>query len=697
MKLLPSRIKKWRQVYFFYIHFLYIVVFGLLMGTLIFLLEQSNTGVSFLDSIFTSYSALCITGLVTYDYNTFRLSSQVIIFICICLGGLTITTIPALLMKIYLERKRMFRKRQQLFAIENSDMELATVTPNENTDNNHNNNNNVKRNPNDKQSLMLSDQEKSRERSSSGTISNRAVFDMERPLVEESNTTIFSSSSSSATTTTTTTTGNNMHQLTKRSKFRKTIEQVLMYKPPPASDISYLAHLWLLITIVTCELIVLSIAFIALGICFTYGTEPLDRRNPWWVALYLTFSAFNNAGLTPFPDNLARFVSNVPVNLIVAFLIVFGNTCFPIMLRFVIWLNYLFSKRYKLVYKYMLDKHHHITVHLFPSLQTRVYGTITVLLLGTGTFLAYFTSKKAFQGYSLSNIFLISFFQTVSTRAAGFNTVDLNYFSIASLTFFLLMMRIKPQMVCDLKEGAYKITSREMVFREKMEKKKQKKRERKLNLYKTEKSESRYGDTMYKHAEIISRLLDYRIDNVEDDLIETIVRDPAMATQPKSLSIIWENTRETLRIYLERIWHHGTSLLKKNNMWLVLVILLICLAEEGRVHSDVNFTFFKIVFEVVSAFGNVGLSLGHPTVSVSFCGVFTPFSKMLILMTMILGRHRGFRGSMEDQDYLLEIQDLDEEKDRMLSSTTNRAAVNHMDVNSIAITETNSEQEEEMI
>jgi Trk-type K+ transport system membrane component len=53
------------------------------------------------------------------------------------------------------------------------------------------------------------------------------------------------------------------------------------------------------------------------------------------------------------------------------------------------------------------------------------------------------------------------------------------------------------------------------------------------------------------------------------------------------------------------------------------------------------FSVFSIFFEVVSAYGNVGLSLGHPSNSTSLSGHFTVFSKVVICAMMIRGRHRG--------------------------------------------------------
>ncbi|KFY33186.1 hypothetical protein V495_08352 [Pseudogymnoascus sp. VKM F-4514 (FW-929)] len=56
--------------------------------------------------------------------------------------------------------------------------------------------------------------------------------------------------------------------------------------------------------------------------------------------------------------------------------------------------------------------------------------------------------------------------------------------------------------------------------------------------------------------------------------------------------------------------------------------------------NDPAFALFPLFFEVVSAYGNVGLSLGHPSVSTSLSGQFTTFSKLIICVVMIRGRHR---------------------------------------------------------
>lgn len=80
------------------------------------------------------------------------------------------------------------------------------------------------------------------------------------------------------------------------------------------------------------------------------------------------------------------------------------------------------------------------------------------------------------------------------------------------------------------------------------------------------------------------------------------------------------------------------------DLWYIFLgVFCICCAESKRIMDmeDYAFSVFSIFFEVVSAYGNVGLSLGYPTNLTSLCGHFTIFSKLVICAMMIRGRHRG--------------------------------------------------------
>jgi potassium uptake Trk family protein len=80
------------------------------------------------------------------------------------------------------------------------------------------------------------------------------------------------------------------------------------------------------------------------------------------------------------------------------------------------------------------------------------------------------------------------------------------------------------------------------------------------------------------------------------------------------------------------------------DLWYIFLgVFCICCAESTRIMSreDYAFSVFSIFFEVVSAYGNVGLSLGHPSNATSLSGHFGIFGKVVICAMMIRGRHRG--------------------------------------------------------
>jgi len=78
-----------------------------------------------------------------------------------------------------------------------------------------------------------------------------------------------------------------------------------------------------------------------------------------------------------------------------------------------------------------------------------------------------------------------------------------------------------------------------------------------------------------------------------------------------------------------------------------IIFTIICISEESRLREDPNYSIFAILFEVISAYGTVGLSIGYGSLATSLSAVFHPFSKFCIIVLMILGRHRGLPLSLD--------------------------------------------------
>lgn len=67
---------------------------------------------------------------------------------------------------------------------------------------------------------------------------------------------------------------------------------------------------------------------------------------------------------------------------------------------------------------------------------------------------------------------------------------------------------------------------------------------------------------------------------------------------------------------------------------------ILCITEGGKIQQNL-FDPFSVLFEIVSAYGTVGLSLGAPGVDASLSSQFSVLGKLVIIAMQIRGRHRG--------------------------------------------------------
>ncbi|KAL1746627.1 cation transport protein-domain-containing protein [Schizophyllum fasciatum] len=77
--------------------------------------------------------------------------------------------------------------------------------------------------------------------------------------------------------------------------------------------------------------------------------------------------------------------------------------------------------------------------------------------------------------------------------------------------------------------------------------------------------------------------------------------------------------------------------------WLVWGVFLVAIIERGHLIDPEKkwFDLFRVIFELVSAFGGIGLSLGFPGDNYAFVGAMRPLSKIVVIVIMVRGRHRG--------------------------------------------------------
>ncbi len=142
-----------------------------------------------------------------------------------------------------------------------------------------------------------------------------------------------------------------------------------------------------------------------------------------WHALFHTVSAFNNAGFALFPDSLSQWVGNPVINLTIPALFIFGGLGFIVV-------NELYVKR----------KWRAFTLHT----KLMIVGTLALIFWSVVAFaLLEWTNPNTLGGLEGTGDRLwASWFQGVTTRTAGFNTVDISGIHDSTAMMFMSLMVI---------------------------------------------------------------------------------------------------------------------------------------------------------------------------------------------------------------------------------------------------------------
>jgi hypothetical protein len=277
-------------------------------------------------------------------------------------------------------------------------------------------------------------------------------------------------------------------------------------------------------------------------------------------------------------------------------------------------------------------------------------------ILGVGISLILDLHSENLATYPSGTRFLIFCFHTVNSRFAGFQTFDISLFATATLLVYLLLMATKPQMLCAIDESPFEISWLALQVRGEVD--------AQTNL-----ASNLLTDT---HLPIRSPSGSISATSGGETLpmkhMERFLRRQSLVTKDRARqqfanSAIVNGTRHkpehlrSLRLRLFLIYFvralikHTFSFVILTRTWLFFFIFLICAIEYRRMSPvDPNITVFKIIFEIISAFGAVGLTLGYPNVASSFATVLSPASKTILVITMLMGRHRGLLASMKDQE-----------------------------------------------
>lgn len=163
------------------------------------------------------------------------------------------------------------------------------------------------------------------------------------------------------------------------------------------------------------------IGFIIMTLIF-YFNHAFPFKTSMTFSLFHTVSAFNNAGFSLFTNSFEMFSSDIPLNLILMALIVLGGIGFPVISEIITF------RRIR-----------HFSLH------AKVVMTATAILILTGAimfFILEFNNPESIANVPLPTKILASFFQSVTARTAGFNTMKIGMLNPATIFALILLMFI---------------------------------------------------------------------------------------------------------------------------------------------------------------------------------------------------------------------------------------------------------------
>lgn len=153
-----------------------------------------------------------------------------------------------------------------------------------------------------------------------------------------------------------------------------------------------------------------------------YWHTELGLSTSVFHAFFYTISAFNNAGFALSPDSLMPYVTDPIINLTITALFISGG------LGFTVWMDLLRSRRWSKLCTY-----------------SKIMLSTTVLINGAALLAVYaieYNNPHTLQPLSEAGKWLAAWFQAVTPRTAGFNTLAIDQLEDATTALMLLLMFI---------------------------------------------------------------------------------------------------------------------------------------------------------------------------------------------------------------------------------------------------------------
>lgn len=179
------------------------------------------------------------------------------------------------------------------------------------------------------------------------------------------------------------------------------------------------ARFFVLIAVTTFAIEFIGFILMTLVLYFRYS-YPL--KSSLTFGLFHSVSAFNNAGFSLYSNSFEGFVSDIPINLIIMALIVLGGIGYPVISEIISF------RKMKVI-----------------SLHSKIVIITTLVLILAGAilfFLLELDNPATLKEKDIPTKIIASFFQSVTSRTAGFNTIPIGKLTQATLLILIILMFI---------------------------------------------------------------------------------------------------------------------------------------------------------------------------------------------------------------------------------------------------------------
>ena len=196
-------------------------------------------------------------------------------------------------------------------------------------------------------------------------------------------------------------------------------ESVLMSDVLSSRTLSRVSHL--IVSILT-----LTVIFEVLGVLAFYfswtGVEGFEHGPLIYYSIFHSISAFCNAGFSLFRDSFVGFQGSLGHNVTLTSLIIIGGLGFTVIVN---------------LFRFVIFKRERL------SLQTKLVLTVTASLITMGTILILVAEwNKSLEELPLFTRIMAAYFQSVTTRTAGFNTINIGGLTNACYLLMMVLMFI---------------------------------------------------------------------------------------------------------------------------------------------------------------------------------------------------------------------------------------------------------------